>query len=106
MSALPTSIQLSPTEQAELCSRTAATSRYGATPTLAAFWRGAYHARGIILPAKRHIPLAVPNGTQGHYALSWQTTKLGPKALQEGEKYRKFQEEREAKYEREKRFRL
>ena len=105
MTSLPTSIQLSAAEAYELSVRIFAASRPGATPTVAAFWRGVFHARGIIIPAKRHIPVATPL-RDGAYTLSWQTTKLGPKALAEGEKYRKFQEEREAKYEREKGFRL
>jgi hypothetical protein len=103
---LPTSIQLSPSEQSELSARIAAAARYGATPTIAQFWREALAARGVALPAHGKLPLCVPQRGAGTYRLQWQTCRLGQQAIAEGKKYRLFQEERERKYEQEKGFRL
>lgn len=78
-------IQLREDEQAELRSR--AFPRWGEAPTIAAYWRGLYRARGITVPA-RTVPVGTPIGPSGQYSIAFHPVPLGPSAIAQGRAFR------------------
>lgn len=61
-----------------------------------AFWQGVLAARDIQCPSDR-IPVTSPLGN-GTYRLEWHTKRLGPKAIAEGEKFRRFHEKKDQEF--------
>lgn len=60
------------------------------------FWQHALHARGIKCPSDR-IPVTCPTG-DSTYRLEWHSKRLGPQAIAEGEKFRRFHEKKDQEF--------
>lgn len=86
----PKAIQLTSGEQEEL---DALVLRAGSPMS---FWLRCYASRGIEFRTK--LPVATPTAISGEFQLSWTERPLGPEAIRQGKAFRKFQEEKEQKF--------
>ncbi len=88
-------IQLTEAEQAELRSR--AYPPFGTAPSIAAYWRSIYQARGIQVPAGK-LPVTTANGQAGHFTLAFHAKALGPQAIAAGKSFRALHEQKDREF--------
>jgi hypothetical protein len=89
-------IQLTEEEQATL--QSLAFPPPDQLPTIAAFWKGLYPARGLACP-KGKIPVATPTGAPGEYNVAFHAKALGPAAIAAGRVFRALNDRKTEEFE-------